>query len=81
MCIRDSNKSMEYMDLYSKHTLLGQIYNIEQNEQLRSKYWNHNLRTAFEDVYKRQVLMNDLNRLCFIMQKRSLSRLRSEHTR
>ena len=39
---------MEYMDLYSKHTLLGQIYNIEQNEQLRSKYWNHNLRTAFE---------------------------------
>ncbi|EHL88985.1 outer membrane beta-barrel family protein [Coprobacter fastidiosus] len=44
----ENNKSMEYMDLYSKHTLLGQIYNIEQNEQLRSKYWNHNLRTAFE---------------------------------
>lgn len=41
-------KNMEYIDLYSKHTLKGQIYDIKQNEQLRSKYWNHNLSTAFE---------------------------------
>lgn len=41
-------KNMEYIDLYSKHTLKDQIYDINQNEQLRSKYWNHNLRTAFE---------------------------------
>lgn len=36
------------MDLYSRHTLKNQIYDIRQNEQLRMKYWNHNLRTAFE---------------------------------
>ena len=41
-------KKMEYIDLYSKHTLKGEIYDIRQNEQLRSKYWNHNLRTALE---------------------------------
>lgn len=41
-------KNMEYIDLYSKHMLKDQIYDINQNEQLRSKYWNHNLRTAFE---------------------------------
>lgn len=41
-------KNMEYMDLYSRHTLQGQVHDIVQNEQLRSKYWNHNLRTAFE---------------------------------
>lgn len=41
-------KKMEYMNLYSKHTLKNQVYDIRQNEQLRMKYWNHNLRTAFE---------------------------------
>lgn len=41
-------KKMEYINLYSKHTLEGRIYDIRQNEQLRSKYWNHNLRTALE---------------------------------
>ena len=41
-------KNMEYIDLDSKHTLKDELYNIIQNEQLRSKYWNHNLRTAFE---------------------------------
>ncbi len=44
----NDTKNMEYIDLYSKHTLKGQVYDIKQNEQLRSKYWNHNLRTAFE---------------------------------
>lgn len=43
-----NTKNMEYMDLYSRHTLQGQVHDIVQNEQLRSKYWNHNLRTAFE---------------------------------
>lgn len=41
-------KNMEYIDLYSRHTLKGVRYDIDQNEQLRSKYWNHNLRGAFE---------------------------------
>lgn len=41
-------KNMEYIDLDSKHTLKDKLYRITQNEQLRSKYWNHNLRTAFE---------------------------------
>lgn len=41
-------KNMEYIDLDSRHTLKGELYRITQNEQLRSKYWNHNLRTAFE---------------------------------
>lgn len=41
-------KQMEYIDLYSKHTLKDRVYDIRQNEQLRSKYWNHNLRTALE---------------------------------
>lgn len=41
-------KNMEYIDLYSRHTLKNRQYDISQNEQLRSKYWNHNLRTAFE---------------------------------
>lgn len=41
-------KNMEYIDLYSRHTLKDKVYGIRQNEQLRSKYWNHNLRTAFE---------------------------------
>lgn len=41
-------KNMEYIDLDSRHTIKDKLYNITQNEQLRSKYWNHNLRTAFE---------------------------------
>lgn len=41
-------KEMEYMNLYSQHTLNGQIRYIEENEQLRSKYREHNSRVAFE---------------------------------
>lgn len=41
-------KKMEYMNLYSQHTLNKEIYDIFQNEQLRSKYWEHTIRTAFE---------------------------------
>lgn len=41
-------KKMEYIDLDSKHTLKGELHNIIQNEQLRSKYWKHDLRVAFE---------------------------------
>ena len=41
-------KNMEYIDLDSRHTLKNERYDISQNEQLRSKYWNHNFRTAFE---------------------------------
>lgn len=39
--------NMEYMNLYSRHALAEQIYPIEQNEQLRSKYWEHSLQTSF----------------------------------
>lgn len=40
--------NMEYIDFDSRHTLKNERYDISQNEQLRSKYWNHNFRTAFE---------------------------------
>ena len=39
--------NMEYMNLYSRHSLAEQVYLIEQNEQLRSKYWKHGLHTSF----------------------------------
>lgn len=39
---------MEYIDLDSKHTLKEELHSIIQNEQLRSKYWKHDLRAAFE---------------------------------
>ena len=41
-------KNMEYIDLDSRHALKNERYDISQNEQLRSKYWNHNFRTVFE---------------------------------
>ena len=41
-------KQMEYMNIYSKHTLKNKIYEINQNNRISTKYWNHNLRTAFE---------------------------------
>lgn len=44
----DNVKQMEYIDLYSRHTLNDKICDIRQNEQLRSKYQNHNFRTALE---------------------------------
>ncbi|WP_059025565.1 outer membrane beta-barrel family protein [Gabonibacter massiliensis] len=44
----DNVKQMEYIDLYSKHTVKDKVYDIRQNEQLRGKYWNHNFRTALE---------------------------------
>lgn len=41
-------KQMEYMNIYSKHTLKDRIYEINQNNRISTKYWNHNLRMAFE---------------------------------
>lgn len=41
-------KQMEYMNIYSRHTLKNKIYEINQNNRISTKYWNHNLRTAFE---------------------------------
>lgn len=41
-------KLMEYMNIYSRHTLKGQIYEINQSNRITSKSWSHNLRTAFE---------------------------------
>lgn len=44
----NDTKKMEYVELYSRHTLKDKRYDISEIEQMRSKYWNHNLRTAFE---------------------------------
>lgn len=41
-------KQMEYMNIYSRHTLKDRVYEISQNNRISTKYWNHNLRTAFE---------------------------------
>ncbi len=54
----NDTKVMDYIDLSSKHTLKNEVYNIIQNEQLRSKYWNHNLRTAFEYNFNDKNNMN-----------------------
>lgn len=39
-------KTMEYTDLFSKHTLNDQVYEITQNERLSSKRWEHNIRSS-----------------------------------
>lgn len=41
-------KQMEYMNIFSKHTLKDRIYEINQNNRISTKYWNYNLRMAFE---------------------------------
>ena len=41
-------KQMEYMNVYSKHTLEDGVHEINQNNRISTKYWNHNLRAAFE---------------------------------
>lgn len=51
-------KNMEYIDLDSRHTLKNERYDISQNEQLRSKYWNHNFRTAFEYNFNDNHIIN-----------------------
>lgn len=51
-------KKMEYMDLYSQHTLNNEVYDIFQNEQLRSKYWEHSIRTAFEYNFNEKKHLN-----------------------
>ncbi len=44
----DNIKTMEYTDLYSKHTFAGEVHDISQNEQLRAKHWTHSIRAALE---------------------------------
>ena len=44
----DNIKTMEYTDLFSRHTLSDNVYEITQNEKLSSKSWMHNIRTALE---------------------------------
>ena len=44
----DNIKTMEYTDLIPNHTLYDEVYRISQNEQLTSKSWKHNVRTALE---------------------------------
>ena len=44
----DRVHTMQYYNLFSRHTLDGQIYSIEENEQLRNKAYRHNMRVAGE---------------------------------
>lgn len=47
MCNVANTRNMEYMNLYSRHSLAEQVYPIKQNEQLRSKYRKHSLQASF----------------------------------
>lgn len=51
-------KNMEYMILNSQHALNDKVYDIFQNEQLRSKYREHNIRTAFEYNFNEKTRLN-----------------------
>ena len=44
----DNIKTMEYTDLFSRHTLSDKVDEITQKEKLSSKSWMHNVRTALE---------------------------------
>ena len=44
----DRVHTMQYYNLFSRHTLDGQVYSIEENEQLRNKAYRHNMRVAGE---------------------------------
>lgn len=44
----DNIRTMEYTDLFSRHALNNNVYEITQNEKLSSKSWMHNVRTALE---------------------------------
>lgn len=42
------SKSIQPIELFSRHTLSGKVYDITQNQQLISSATKHNLRTAFD---------------------------------
>lgn len=44
----DNKKQMEYMNIFSKHTLIDEVSEINQNNRISTKYWSHNLRTVFD---------------------------------
>ena len=44
----DNIQTMEYTELFSRHTLNDNVYEITQDEKLSSKSWMHNVRTALE---------------------------------
>lgn len=54
----DNVRTMEYTDLFSRHTLNDKIYEITQNEQLSSKSWMHNVRTALEYNFNKKNRLN-----------------------
>ena len=41
-------KNMQYSELESKHSLQEVLHTINQTEKISGKYWEHNLRTAFD---------------------------------
>lgn len=43
-----NDKKMTKIDLYSRHTLQGQVHDIRNEEEIREKGWVHHLRGAFE---------------------------------
>lgn len=42
----DNVKTIEYTELFSRHTFNDNVYEITQEEKLSSKSWMHNVRTA-----------------------------------
>lgn len=54
----NNGKDMQYIDIYSRHTLNDKVYDIAENEQLRSKYWMHNVRAAFEYSFNDKNILN-----------------------
>lgn len=54
----ENMKTMEYTDLFSKHTLRGRLYEITQKEKLSSQSWMHNVRTALEYNINRKNHLN-----------------------
>lgn len=41
-------KNIQTIDLYSRHTLKQQVYDIQQYQDIRSRNWKHNVRTALD---------------------------------
>lgn len=55
----NKKNTMQYSEMESHHLLHNTLYDINQTERISSKYWGHNIRTAFD--YR----INDKNSINF----------------
>lgn len=55
----NKKNTMQYSEMESHHLLYDKLYDISQTERISSKYWEHNIRTAFD--YR----INDKNSINF----------------